>query len=91
MIEKNICEKIKIINNKIEQSKTQYNLDRQTTKISEIWIFDWNKCFTRKRIAKKAAALKRFEYSLLVKELKKQNSVAEKQYQKFDNTYMSEK
>ena len=36
MTEKNICEKIKIINNKIEQSKTQYNLDRQTTKISEI-------------------------------------------------------
>ena len=32
----------------------------------------------------KATALKRFEYSPLGKELKKQTSVAEKQYQDFD-------
>ena len=32
----------------------------------------------------KATALKRFEYSPLGKELKKQSSVAEKQYQDFD-------
>ena len=36
MIAKNISEKIKTIDNKIEQSKTQYNLDRETAKISEI-------------------------------------------------------
>ena len=30
----NITEKIKIIDNKIEQNKSEYNLDRQTTKIS---------------------------------------------------------
>ena len=29
-----ISEKIKAINNKIEQNKAQYNLDRQTSKIS---------------------------------------------------------
>ena len=29
-----INEKIKAINNKIEQNKAQYNLDRQTAKIS---------------------------------------------------------
>ena len=29
-----ISEKIKAINDKIEQNKTQYNLDRQTAKIS---------------------------------------------------------
>ena len=28
-----ICEKIKAINNEIEQKKAQYNLDRQTPKI----------------------------------------------------------
>ena len=37
----------------------------------------------------KAAAIKRFEYSPLGKELKKQTSVAEKQYQKFNNDFES--
>ena len=31
-----ISEKIKAINNKIEQNKTQYNLGRQTSKISSL-------------------------------------------------------
>ena len=31
-----INEKIKTINNKIEQNKAQYNLDRQTAKISAL-------------------------------------------------------
>ena len=39
----------------------------------------------------KAAAIKRFEYSLLGKELKKQTGVAEKEYQKFDNAFESNK
>ena len=30
----NITEKIKTINNKTEQNKAQYNLDRQTAKVS---------------------------------------------------------
>ena len=31
-----ISKKIKAINNKIEQNKTQYNSDRRTTKISSL-------------------------------------------------------
>ena len=31
-----ICDKIKTINNKIEQRKAQYNLDRQTATISAL-------------------------------------------------------
>ena len=37
-------------------------------------------------LLEKAAAIKRFEYSLLGKELEKQTRVAENQYQKFDNS-----
>ena len=37
-------------------------------------------------LLEKAAAIKRFEYSLLGKELEKQNIVAENQYPKFDNS-----
>ena len=39
-----------------------------------------------KCLLQKAAALKRFEYSPLGKEMKKQTSVAEKYYQKLGNT-----
>ena len=31
-----VSEKVKTINNKIEQNKAQYDLDRQTTKISAL-------------------------------------------------------
>ena len=37
-----------------------------------------------KDLPEKAVAIRRFEYSLLGKELKKQTSVAKKQYQKLD-------
>ena len=33
----NVSEKIKAINSKIEQNKTQYDLNRQTAKISPLW------------------------------------------------------
>ena len=36
MIKISISEKIRVINNKIEQNKTEYNLDRQTAKISAL-------------------------------------------------------
>ena len=42
---------------------------------------------TERDLLEKAAAIERFEYSPLDKELKKQTSAAEKQYQKFDNTF----
>ena len=94
-----ISEKIKTINNKIEQNKTQYNLHRQTAKISDFLSGNVSKYefFIGKDVlpeidlGEKTAALKRFEYSPLGKELKNQTSVAEKQYQKLDNTYESDK
>ena len=49
-------------------------------------FFDWQRCFTQKKsYQKKVAAIKSFEYSPLGKELKKQTSVVEKQYQKFNS------
>ena len=50
-------------------------------------IFDWHNVLLEKDLLEKAAAMKKFEYSLLGKELKKQSSVAEKQNQIFDNDY----
>ena len=54
-------------------------------------IFNQKRCFTRKRLLEKAAALKRFEYSPLSRELKLQTSAAEKQYQKLDHVFQSNK
>ena len=44
-----------------------------------------------KGLLEKAAALKRFEYSLLGKELKPQTSAADKQYQKLGKMFESNK
>ena len=90
-----ISEKIKAINNKIEQNKAQYNLDRQTAKISGLLSGSVSKqefltgrdVLPEKDLLGKAAALKRFEYSLLGKELKKETSVAEKHFQIFDKIF----
>ena len=46
---------------------------------------------SEKDLLQKAAAIKRFEYSPLDKELKKQTSVAEKQYQSFDKVFNHDK
>ena len=46
---------------------------------------------SKKDSLEKAAALKRSEYSPLVKGLKKQTSVSEKQYQKFETPIESNK
>ena len=67
----NICEKIKTINNKIEQNKAQYNLDRQTAKlsalssgnISKIEFLTSKDVLPEKNLLEKAATMKRFEYS----------------------------
>ena len=45
----------------------------------------------RKDLLEKAAAVRKFEYFPLGKELKKQTSVAEKQYHKLDNAFESNK
>ena len=62
----------------IEQNKAQYNLDRQTAKISALS----SRNVSKYDLLEKAAAIKRFEYSSLGKELKKQSSVSEKRIKK---------
>ena len=82
----NISEKIEAINNKIEQNKYQYDLDRQIAKIKALSLGNVSKyefltgkdVLPEKELLEKAAAMKRLEYSLLGKELKKKTSVAEK-------------
>ena len=67
-----ISKKFKAINNKIEQNRAQYNLDRQTAKISALSSGNLSKykfltgkdVFPEQDLLEKTAALKRFEYSL---------------------------
>ena len=56
-----ISEKIKALNNKIDQNEAQYNLDRQTAKIFcfIIRIFDWERCFSRKRLSRKSCCIEK--------------------------------
>ena len=90
-----INEKIKTIDKKTEQNKAQYNLNRQTAKLSALSLgivskyefFTGKDVLPEKDLVEKDAALKRFEYSPLAKELKKQINVAEKQYQNFDKIF----
>ena len=78
-----ISAKIKATDNKIEQNKAQYNLDRKTAKISTLVSGNISKyklltgkdVLPVKYLLEKAAAIKRFEYSPLVKGLKKQTSI----------------
>ena len=91
----NISEKIKAINNKNQQNKVRYDLDRQTTKISALssgnvskYEFLTGKYFLpEKDLLEKAAALKRCEYSLWDKKLNAQTKVAEKQYQRLNKLF----
>ena len=81
-----VSEKSKAINNKIEQNKAQYNLDKQTAKISALssgnvikYEFLTGKdVLQENNLLEKAAATKTFEHSPLGKELEKQTSVAKK-------------
>ena len=69
-----ITEKIRTINSKIKQNKAQYNLDKQTAKISALsagnvskYEFYWKRhvkmFYWKKDLLENAAAIKRFEYS----------------------------
>ena len=90
-----ISKKIKALNNKIEQNRAQYDLDRQTAKVSALSSGNVSKydflsdkdLLPEKDLPEKAAATKRFEYSLLDKELKAQTDISKKQYQKLENDY----
>ena len=86
--------------NKIEQNKAQYDLDRQTAKISACHQetfrninFNWQRCFTREGLPWKSWCFKKIWIfnSSLGKELKAQTSAAEKQYQKLDKVFDSNK
>ena len=65
-----LSEKVRTIGNKIEQSKTQYNLDRQTAKIlalslENIGKYEFLMCenvLPKKELLEKPAAIKIFEY-----------------------------
>ena len=79
-----ISEKIKAINNKINQEKAQYDLDRQTAKISVLSSGSVHKYefltskddLPEKYLLEKAAAMKRFKYLPLSKDLKAQTDIA---------------
>ena len=79
-----VTEKIKTINNIIEQYKAQYDLERQTAKISALSSGNVSKyefstgedVLPEKELLEKAATIKRFQYSLLGNELKKQTGTA---------------
>ena len=74
-----ISDKIKVVNNKFEQNKAQYDLDKQTAKISALSSGNVSKyeflrdtdVLPEKDLLEKAIALKRFEYSPLGKGSKK--------------------
>ena len=70
-----VIEKINTIDNKIEQNKAQYNLDRQTAKISSLSsrnvsnykLLTGEDVLPEKGLVGKAATIKGFEYSPLCK------------------------
>ena len=70
-----ITENIKAINNKIEQNKAQYNLDRQAAKsydlssgnVSKYEFLTRRDVLQENYLLEKSAVIKRFEYCLLDK------------------------
>ena len=80
----NISEKIKIINKRIQQNKAQYDLDRRVANIFALLSGDVSKykfltgkdIFPKTNLLEEVAAMKRFGYSPLRKELKVQNDIA---------------
>ena len=85
------------LNQLIDQNKAQYNLDRQTGKVSALSsgsftnyeFLNGKDVLPEKDLQEKAAALKIFEYSPLGNELKAQTSVVEKHEQKLNMTFMT--
>ena len=90
-----VSEKIKTINNKIEQNKTLYDLDRQTAKISALssenvsryQLLTGKDLLPKKDLIEKAATMKRFEYPSLGRELTAQTDISNKQYQALDKIH----
>ena len=90
-----VSKKVKIIDDKIEQSKAQYDLDRQIPKSSAFSSGNVSKhgflnglgVLSERKLLEKACTIKKFEYSPVGTEFRKQTSVAEKQYQKLDKVF----
>ena len=88
--------KIKKKKNKIEQNKSQRDLDKQTAKVSALSsgnvgkyeFFTGKDDLPEKYLLKKATTIKRFEYSPLASELKKQTSIAKDQHKLLKNQKM---
>ena len=80
----NVNEKIKAINNKIEQNKASYDLDRETAKMlvyHQDMLVNMNSgedLLPEKGPSEKAETITRFEYSPLGCELKRQPEIAKK-------------
>ena len=82
------------MDNKIEQNKAQYDLDRETSRISALSSRNVSKyefltskdVLPEKDLLEKAAKMKRFEYSPMRKYLKAQTNTGKKQYQTLSDT-----
>ena len=89
-----ISEKIKAINNKIEQNKAWYNLNRQTAKISALSSGNVSKyefltdkdVLPGKGLARKSFNNENIWIFSVSKDLKTQTGTAKKQYEKLDDT-----
>ena len=99
-MELSISEKIKAIDNKFKQIKAQYNLDKQTNKISALSSGNVCKCkylidkdvLPEKNLLDKDATMKRSEYLSLGKELKAKTDIAKKNnHKKLHDTYELDK
>ena len=94
-----ISEKIKTVDNRIKQNKVQYDLNKQAAKISALPSINISKFdfltgkdgLPEKDLPEKAAALKRFKYSTLGKELKTQRTAAVKKVSRFLSQIKKEK
>ena len=84
-----VGEKIKTTDNKIEQNKTQFYLDRKLLRF-QLYIIRKHEFLTskdvlpKKHLLGKTTTTKIFQYSPLGNELRKQTSPAEKQYKRSD-------
>ena len=81
-----VNDKIKTTDSKIDQNKSQYNLDRQIPKISVLSSTNVDRyefltgedVLPEKALSEKADTIKRFEFSPLESELKKQTDIVGK-------------
>ena len=84
-----VGEKIKTTDNKIEQNKTQFYLDRKLLRF-QLYIIRKHEFLTskdvlpKKHLLEKTTTTKIFQYSPLGNELRKQTSPVEKQYKRSD-------